>query len=79
MNRAFLEFTGSHRADGFRFDSSRCLNCHSNFTGHDEPNKPANGERVFRRNGIGFAEYASLIMAVASNGIRTGAALAAAG
>src|SRR5665647_1133993 len=29
--------------DAFTFDSSRYLNCPSNLTGHDHPNKPANG------------------------------------
>jgi hypothetical protein len=28
----------------FRFDSSRCLNCSSNLIGHDDRNKPANGD-----------------------------------
>ncbi|MBR2120467.1 MAG: hypothetical protein IJ935_17815 [Afipia sp.] len=42
----------ARRADVvFTFDSSRCLNSDSNFRSHDDPNKPANGERVFR--GIG--------------------------
>ncbi len=50
------------------------------FYGSYHPNKPANGERVFRRIGkIDFAEYAPGKTAVASNRLTTGAALAAAG
>ncbi len=39
---------------GVHVRSLRYLNCHSNFTGHMIPNKPANGERVFppKRNRI---------------------------
>jgi len=76
----FSRFDPCRRGVAFTFDSSRCLNSHSNFTGHDDPNKPANGERVFRRIGkTGFAEYAPTKAMVASNRITTGAALAAAG
>jgi hypothetical protein len=41
--QALLLFSELRRANPFRFDSSRTLNCSSNLIGHDHPNKPANG------------------------------------
>jgi hypothetical protein len=43
QNKRFCGFSEVRRANPFRFDSSRTLNCSSNLIGHDHPNKPADG------------------------------------
>jgi hypothetical protein len=40
----FFDFLDVSGACAFTPDSSRCLNCSSNLIGHDDPNKPANGD-----------------------------------
>jgi hypothetical protein len=40
----FRDFVATCAARAFMFDSLRYLNRPSNLTGHDHPNKPANGE-----------------------------------
>jgi hypothetical protein len=42
--RPFCDFDTAGAESVFTPDSSRCLNCPSNLIGHDDPNKPANGE-----------------------------------
>jgi hypothetical protein len=44
QNRRFCDFATKRAENPFRFDSSRTLNCSSNLIGHDDPNKPANGD-----------------------------------
>jgi hypothetical protein len=43
VKQAFLQFAAVRTENAFTPDSSRYLNCPSNLTGHDYPNKPANG------------------------------------
>jgi hypothetical protein len=42
-NKGFCDLAAIGAATAFTFDSSRYLNCPSNFIGHGDPNKPANG------------------------------------
>jgi hypothetical protein len=43
MAKGFLHFTADRAANAFTPHSSQYLNCRSNFMGHDDPDKPANG------------------------------------
>jgi len=43
-NKRFCDFTVICAENAFTRRSSRYLNCSSILTGHDHPNKPANGE-----------------------------------
>jgi hypothetical protein len=49
-NKQFCDFAAGGAGQAFTFDSSRYLNCPSNFIGHDHPNKPANGKRMIRQS-----------------------------
>jgi hypothetical protein len=51
----FRDFVATCAGRAFMFDSLRYLNRPSNLTGHDHPNKPANGERAIgRKTGFHF-------------------------
>jgi hypothetical protein len=51
----FRDFVATCAERAFMFDSLRYLNRPSNLTGHDHPNKPANGGRAIgRKTGFHF-------------------------
>jgi hypothetical protein len=54
-HRRFLDSLSRRFNRTFTSRSSRTLNCSSNFSGHINPNKPANGKRMIRQSVGGLA------------------------
>jgi uncharacterized protein len=54
QHRHFFDSLIERAVRAFTPRSSRTLNCPSNFSGHDDPNKPANGKRTTTRSCAGI-------------------------